>query len=316
MGKGHTPKIGYFAPGSGATLLDLTREDYLGWVMHTAQRLHYLGRVPVDEQGIRNPGGRQATWMGMMEADLFYQSAVMPPSITGLSTTEYESLKQGLKNIKEVRRDDLLQLRALARKSYVNANRSVQEKEVDDLTNWIDRILDPSHGYSEAHTWTRGTNKAPPLPTHLVEGEGDNQVVYGHPHEFGAKYVRYWGNLWTQQEYAPWGHVAQMIRNISWDAGSMTQLTVEDIRRAIFSLRPGTAVGADQWRPDELRLLTPEGLEMMVKLYREVESKGVWPTGLLANIVVLMGKPKGGSRPIALICQCCIGYGVEPGEDT
>ena len=71
LGKGHTPKMGYFAPGSGTTLEGLTREDYLGWVMHTARRLHYLGRISVDDQGTRNSVGRQAAWGGVLEADLF-----------------------------------------------------------------------------------------------------------------------------------------------------------------------------------------------------------------------------------------------------
>ena len=58
----------------------------------------------------------------------------------------------------------MLKVRELARKSYAKANKSVQEKEVDDLTNWIGRILDPSKGYTEAHTWTRGASKALPCP--------------------------------------------------------------------------------------------------------------------------------------------------------
>ena len=164
----------------------------------TAQRLHYLGRLLVDEQGIRKPVGRQASWMGMLEADLVLQSVTMPASIVGLSAQEYESLKGGLKRIRELRREELLTLRALARKSYTNVNKSIQDKEVDDLTNWIDRILDPSRGYCEAQTWTRGTSKAPPLPTHLIEGEGEQEVRYGHPHELGAKYVRDWGHLYPE----------------------------------------------------------------------------------------------------------------------
>ena len=52
---------------------------------------------------------------------------------------------------------------------------------------------------------------------------------------------------------------------------------------------------------DELRLLTPEGLAALLELYQEIEKSGIWPTGVLVNIVVLMGKPKGGSRPIALM---------------
>ena len=127
-------------------------------------RLHFLGRIPVDEQGIRVPQGRQATWARMLEVDLYYQSVVMPSAITGLSDEEYGIFKQGLKHIATTNKTQLLKLKELARKSYVKANKSVQEKEVDDLTNWIDRILDPSKGYTEAHTWTRGTSKAPPCP--------------------------------------------------------------------------------------------------------------------------------------------------------
>ena len=100
----------------------------------------------------------------------------------------------------------------------------MQDKEADELTNLIDRILDPTKGYTEAHTWTRGTSKAPPLPTHLVEGEGINRKTYGHPHELGEKYVRDWGVLWTQMEYAKWGVVARMIREIAWDEQDMSPL--------------------------------------------------------------------------------------------
>eukprot|EP00973_Karenia_brevis_P064812 9002314-Karenia_brevis.AAC.1 len=30
---------------------------------------------------------------------------------------------------------------------------------------WVDRILNQKEGYRMAHNWTRGTPKAPPLPT-------------------------------------------------------------------------------------------------------------------------------------------------------
>eukprot|EP00973_Karenia_brevis_P085879 11912164-Karenia_brevis.AAC.1 len=30
---------------------------------------------------------------------------------------------------------------------------------------WVDKILNQSEGYRLAHNWTRGTPKAPPLPT-------------------------------------------------------------------------------------------------------------------------------------------------------
>ena len=79
IGKGHTPKLGYFAPGSACPHQDLTWEDYLGWIMHTGQRLHVLSRMPCDEHGQRSPSGRQqTTWMKMLEADLALQAVTIP----------------------------------------------------------------------------------------------------------------------------------------------------------------------------------------------------------------------------------------------
>ena len=302
LGKGHTPVIRYSAPGRAATHKDLTREDALGWVMHTGQRLHYLSRIPVDTQGYRTPTGRQQTsWMHNLEADLALQGVTIPQKLEGLSEADRLMLSSGLRSIASANRDSVNELRATTRKAYTKADKALKEQEQDDLTNWIDRILDPDKGYTEAHKWTRGTAKAPPLPTTLVIDDGVNKHTYGHPHELGTKYVRDWGALWTQPEYATWGEVAKMIRELSWDAEDMEPLTVRDLRRAIYSLRPGTATGLDQWRPDELRLITREGLEQLLALYQEVERHGVWPTGIVANIITLMGKPKGGSRPIALM---------------
>ena len=64
--KGHTPKMGDFAPGSVANLKDVTCDDLLGWVMHVAERLHFLGRIPMDEEGRRCPTGRPGCMAGVL----------------------------------------------------------------------------------------------------------------------------------------------------------------------------------------------------------------------------------------------------------
>ena len=122
------------------------------------------------------------------------QSVTIPPKIEGMATGEYDQLKAGLRDISQCNKPLLTELRALARKAYTKADHTIKAQEQDDLTNWIDKILDPEKGYTEAHRWTRGTAKAPPLPTHLIVGEGSEQRTYGHPHELGAKYVRDWGS--------------------------------------------------------------------------------------------------------------------------
>ena len=106
---------------------------------------------------------------------------------------------------------------------------------------------------------TRGRIHGPEVPTrhrhcpHMVEGEGANKNVYGHPHELASNYVRDWGKLWTQAEYATWRKLAHIFRALGWHHRDMEELTTDMIRNAIYSLKPSTAVGVDQWRPNELR---------------------------------------------------------------
>eukprot|EP00973_Karenia_brevis_P096149 12430843-Karenia_brevis.AAC.1 len=58
---------------------------------------------------------------------------------------------------------------------------------------WVDRILNQHERYRLAHNWTRGTPKAPPLPTSATIAG----VHYGHPAELGARYQKDWDQLWT-----------------------------------------------------------------------------------------------------------------------
>eukprot|EP00973_Karenia_brevis_P005756 784521-Karenia_brevis.AAC.1 len=53
---------------------------------------------------------------------------------------------------------------------------------------WVERILNQKGEYRLAHNWTRGTPKAPPLPTSGTYGG----VHYGHPSALGPKFHRDW----------------------------------------------------------------------------------------------------------------------------
>ena len=59
----------------------------------------------------------------------------------------------------------------------------------------------------------------------------------------------------------------------------------------------------DQWSPAVWRDLTNEALEELTKLLNEVEQKVTWPAHTYYNLIVLMGKPAGGTRPIALMAM-------------
>ena len=68
-------------------------------------------------------------------------------------------------------------------------------------------------------------------------------------------------------------------------------------------LNTNTAVGIDQWSPGQLRLLNAEGKKLLLDILNVIEDSRAWPGYTYYNIIVLMGKPNGGIRPIALMAM-------------
>ena len=75
----------------------------------------------------------------------------------------------------------------------------------------------------------------------------------------------------------------------------------EDVKRGIKLMNSGTAVGIGQWSPHHWKQLSQEALEAITHLFNHIEHHGVGRGHIYYNIIVLMGKPTGGSRPIALM---------------
>ena len=73
------------------------------------------------------------------------------------------------------------------------------------------------------------------------------------------------------------------------------------VKEAIKKLKSSTALGTDFWEVRYLKAMDEQALEALADLYNQIESDCTWPDKLLANIIVLMGKPNGGTRPIALM---------------
>ena len=80
--------------------------------------------------------------------------------------------------------------------SFINYRLAASRKEDSEaITDWVEDILDASQGYREAHAWTRGSSKAPPLPTHMWR-----QGKYiSHPHEMAGHLLHDWAKIWTQE---------------------------------------------------------------------------------------------------------------------
>ena len=66
-------------------------------------------------------------------------------------------------------------------------------------------------------------------------------------------------------------------------------------------LNTNPAVGIDQWPLGQLRLLSQEAKEILLNILQDIETSKAWPGYTYYNIIVLMGKPTGGVRPIALM---------------
>ena len=90
----------------------------------------------------------------------------------------------------------------------------------------------------------------------------------------------------------------KQTRNVGHSFG---KITPEIIKQVIKKLNKSTAVGIDQWSPAVWRDISPEAVEELAKLLNHVEQKVAWPAHIYHNLIVLMGKPAGGTRPIALM---------------
>eukprot|EP00973_Karenia_brevis_P051646 7172233-Karenia_brevis.AAC.1 len=75
----------------------------------------------------------------------------------------------------------------------------------------------------------------------------------------------------------------------------------DKVEGALYVLKTATTVGIDLWSPGDLRRLPRAALKALGHILVQVDSQAAWPSFLLYNIIVLMGKPLGGTRPIALM---------------
>ena len=97
------------------------------------------------------------------------------------------------------------------------------------------------------------------------------------------------------------GYYAKIIKQTKASGHSFGQITKVKVIRGIKKLHKSTAVGIDQWSPAVWRDISPEAIAELVKLLNHVEAKVAWPAHIYHNLIVLMGKPAGGTRPIALM---------------
>eukprot|EP00973_Karenia_brevis_P046510 6451454-Karenia_brevis.AAC.1 len=59
---------------------------------------------------------------------------------------------------------------------------------------------------------------------------------------------------------------------------------------ALHLLKSATAVGIDLWSPGDLRRLPKKALKALAHILQPVERYATWPSFLLYNIIVIIGK--------------------------
>ena len=165
---------------------------------------------------------------------------------------------QNLQNILQAGINHVLNLEKLDRKSAVE--------------EWIDKILDASQGYRLAHNFTRGTPKAPPLPSGLWH----KGQYLGHPHQIAQVYLQQWGGLWCQGAYPEhqelWTKLKEMIKEYRRSGqGHKELISTEQVRKGIFRLNARTATGVDQWSPAVWRNISDSAVQELTNFLNEVE---------------------------------------------
>eukprot|EP00973_Karenia_brevis_P053750 7466306-Karenia_brevis.AAC.1 len=70
----------------------------------------------------------------------------------------------------------------------------------------------------------------------------------------------------------------------------------DKVDMALHVLKTATAVGIDLWSPGDLRRLAKKAFRALALILQQVEEYATWPSYLLYNIVVLMGKPQRGRQ--------------------
>eukprot|EP00959_Pyramimonas_sp_CCMP1952_P430272 9012151-Pyramimonas_sp.AAC.1 len=80
---------------------------------------------------------------------------------------------------------------------------------------------------------------------------------------------------------------------------------VHDLRRAAATFTWRTGVEVDGLSPRAFSLLSDEALAQVVYLIWAAETWCRWPTAAMSVHILLLGKPAGGFRPIALLPSLC-----------
>ena len=150
----------------------------------------------------------------------------------------------------------------------------------DNRHEWIGASL--KKGGGALHSYTRGTTRAPPLPTSILSETGPLR----HPVDKHAYYQKFWRDLWRQHKREDLHRSLDRLKQLALDE-DLGIIGVDLLCRAIRLTEKNIALGLDLWDPSSLRLLTLEALQCLADLLQHIEREVEWPMQLLSNLVIL-----------------------------
>ena len=95
--------------------------------------------------------------------------------------------------------------------------------------------------------------------------------------------------------------VAIKTMRVTNGSDELPPITADDVLRALSEIKKSTSLGMDLWEVMFLESMRGKALEEFVVLLNTTERAGAWPDHTWLNIIIMMGKPGGGSRHIALM---------------
>ena len=116
-----------------------------------------------------------------------------------------------------------------------------------------------------------------------------------------------WNDIWGKRDSAHVEDIKAWTSILKAQAFAQEAITLRDritpemVMRATKLLKRDTSLGIDWWEVEWLRTMTYEVAVQIAKLLNSIEKEAARPAQTLTNIIVLMGKPAGGVRPVLLL---------------
>ena len=139
-----------------------------------------------------------------------------------------------------------------------------------------------------------------------VEMEDDGEIVV-LPADVARLKARTWWEKWQRQKERrsllerEISLLEQSVREAAEEEIDAQKYTVEDIDRALATMKTSSGMGGDWWDVAALRMAPVGAKEQLAEMMTKWRRQGLLPIQLMYNIVKLIPKPGGGERPIALM---------------